>query len=299
MPAVRTTPASVRLWRRLVPAQLVDAWLERVRWAAPHAPIVTEFPSRPTARLEIYGVNRAVAQRLQREYGGEIRIMSAADWLAPQARDFVLALPGALVVASESASIPPRQAKLPVLRIPAGMAFGTGEHATTALCLRQLAQEIASRRARGAGRLRVLDAGTGSGVLALAAATLGAEVEAFDFDSLCIRECRANARRNPQAPRVRWRLGDVLRYIPESKSDILVANLTAGLLVKALPRMKRWLRAGGCMILSGVLRVQEAEVAAALWHLGLRPARVLRKGRWVCFSGVVRASGARMLRHST
>jgi ribosomal protein L11 methylase PrmA len=65
-----------------------------------------------------------------------------------------------------------------------------------------------------------------------------------------------------------------------------VANLYADLLVRALPRMKRWRAPGGVMILSGVLRTQEAEVTAALARLHLRPARILRKGKWICFAGV-------------
>jgi len=292
MTAARSSAKTVRLWRRLVPVRLADAWIERVRWAAPHPPILTEFPSRPTARLEIYGVDAAGARRLVREFGGEIRTLAAAAWIGPQARDFVLPVPGALVLASESAAIPERHRRLPVLRIPAGMAFGTGEHATTALCLRQLAGEIARRQAGGQRRPRVIDAGTGSGVLALAAALRGAEVEAFDFDPVCVRECRANARRNPHVPRVRWQCADVLRHEPRGRADILVANLYSGLLVRALPRLKRWLRKEGRMILSGVLRNQEDEVAGALRGLGLRPARVLRKGRWVSFSEVAPISKA-------
>lgn len=284
-------PPGIRLWRRLVPVRLADAWVERVRWAAPAPPILTQFPGKPTARLEVYGLTAAAARTLQRLFGGEIRTLAAADWMAPQARDFVLPIPRALVLASESASIPSRHRGLPVLRIPAGMAFGTGEHATTALCLRQLTQAISKFKfeisnARSVRAPRVIDAGTGSGVLALAAALLGAQVEAFDFDPVCVRECRANASRNPHVPRVRWHRADVLRHSPRAQADILVANLYADLLLRALPRMKRWRAPGGVMILSGVLRTQEAEVAAALDRLRLRTTRILRKGKWTCFAGV-------------
>jgi ribosomal protein L11 methyltransferase len=283
--------SGIRLWRRLVPVRLADAWVERVRWAAPASPILTQFPGKPTARLEIYGLTADAARSLQRLFGGEIRTLASADWLGSQARDFVLPIPRALVLASESASIPSRHRSLPVLRIPAGMAFGTGEHATTALCLRQLVRAISNfpspiSHAGSVRAPRVIDAGTGSGVLALAAALLGAQVEAFDFDPVCLRECRANAARNPHVPRVRWHRADVLHYHPRTPADILVANLYADLLVRALPRMKHWRAPGGVMILSGVLRTQEAEVTAALARLHLRPARILRKGKWICFAGV-------------
>jgi ribosomal protein L11 methyltransferase len=280
---------SVWVWRRLVPLRLADAWVERVRWAASSSPILQEFPGKPTARLEVYGERADAARALKKLFGGEVRPVPAKSWLTPQARDFVLALPGALVLAAEAATIPARHQALPELRIPAGMAFGTGEHATTALCLRQLAIALKSRRAVSGTETRrpvVIDAGTGSGVLALAAAAMGAETEAFDFDPVCMRECRANAARNPHIPSVRWRRADVLRHTPAARADVVVANLFSELLIRALPRLKRWIKPGGILILSGVLRHQEAAVATALARHGLQSAKVLRKGKWVCFAGV-------------
>lgn len=277
-------PAGTWMWRRLVPGRLADAWVERVRWAAPGPPIVMEFPRRPTARVEVYGLSAGVARTLRRLYGGEIRVVRDAEWQAPMRRDFVRPVAGRMVLASESASLPARWRGLPVLRIPAGMAFGTGEHATTAMSLRQLAQEVIRRRKRNGldGGPRVIDVGTGSGVLALAATLLGAKVEALDVDPVCVRECRANAARNPQVGRVRWVRADVLHYRPQARADVVVANLYADLLIQALPRMIRWLRPGGVMILSGILREQEQKVTEALARLRWHAARVLRKGKWVC-----------------
>lgn len=273
------------LWRRLVPARLADAWVERVRWAAPGPPIVTEFPGRTSARLEIYGLSVPVARTLRQLYGGEIRSLSTAAWCRSQQRDFILPVAGKLLVAAESAAIPARQQQLPVLRIPAGMAFGSGEHPTTAMCLRQLVRALRPKRARAATEnapLRMLDLGTGSGVLALAAALLGAEVVAVDLDPVCLRECRANARRNPDVPPVRWVRADVTTWQPTARADLIVANLYAEILIRIMPRLRRWLRPGGTLILSGILREQESAVTAEIIKARLTVRRRLAKGKWIC-----------------
>jgi ribosomal protein L11 methyltransferase len=294
-------PPPVFQWSRRVGSGKVDDWLGRISGASPHLPAVTEKAGASTAVVSVCAVERPVLEPLREMFGGSIRVLKAGDWLHNQERHFVLPVGRRLVVASEGAEV---GGDVPVIRIPAGMAFGTGEHATTAMCLRQLAalsaewpvfrlrfpvgsgdkcQQSNRKPKTGNGKqARVIDAGTGSGVLALAAAQLGAEVEAFDFDPVCLRECRANQRRNSGVPRVSWARADVLAYRPRAKADVLVANLFAGLLVRALPRMRRWLKPRGRMILSGILREQEGEVVAVLRKLGLPPFRVLRKGKWVC-----------------
>jgi ribosomal protein L11 methyltransferase len=290
--AVKLVP-SVFQWRRRVDSRSVDDWLGRLSWACPHPPAVTEKAGAGTAVVSVCAEERSRLEPLREIFGGSIRVLQAGDWLQNQDRHFVLPVGRRLVVASEGAEV---GGDVPVIRIPAGMAFGTGEHATTAMCLRQLAgvltdvqtsqKKLKTRNRRSAvadPKLpRVIDAGTGSGVLALAAAQLGAEVEAFDFDPVCLRECRANQRRNRGVPRVVWSRADVLAYQPGAKADVLVANLFAGLLVRSLPRMRRWLKPGGRMILSGILREQEGEVVAVLKKLGWVPELTLRKGKWVC-----------------
>lgn len=298
--AVKRVPL-VFQWSRRIDSRKVDDWIGRLSWACPHPPVVTEKAGARTAVVSVSAAERSVLEPLREMFGGAIRVLEADDWLQNQERHFVLPVGRRLVVASEGAEV---GGNVPVLRIPAGMAFGTGEHATTAMCLRQLAGVLAGlpvfrlrfpvgsgdkcqqsnrKPETGNGKLaRVIDAGTGSGVLALAAAQLGAAVEAFDFDPVCLRECRANQRRNHGVPRVAWSRADVLAYRPRAKADVMVANLFAGLLVRALPRMTCWLKPGGRMILSGILREQEAEVVAVLKKLGWLPERTLRKGKWVC-----------------
>ncbi len=161
-----------------------------------------------------------------------------------------------------------------VITLDPGLAFGTGAHATTRLCLEALARHVA-------GGERVLDLGTGSGVLAIAAAKLGAgEVVAVDNDPVACRVARANIRRNGVARRVRVRHG-TLAAAGGPPFDVAVANLTARDLAAVLPRLARRVRAGGLAVLSGMLGTQEAAVRRAARAAGLVPAPARRRAEWV------------------
>ncbi|MDX6765171.1 MAG: 50S ribosomal protein L11 methyltransferase [Candidatus Methylacidiphilales bacterium] len=257
----------------------MEAWLDDLAVFPDLTPVVTEKPGARRALLTVCAAQASILHPLLAAMGGSVRALQPNDWLQRQKRNFVLRVGRQLAVVSESGPAPDG---VPVLRIPAGMAFGTGEHTTTALCLRQVAEVIRRRKRSGDSCLRLIDAGTGSGILALAAALLGARVEAFDADPICLKECRANASRHPQVPKVEWRRGDVLTYRPRHQADVVVANLFADLLRAALPRMLRWVRPGGLLIMSGILRTQETDIRNALAHGGYRVTRTLRRGKWVC-----------------
>jgi ribosomal protein L11 methyltransferase len=152
------------------------------------------------------------------------------------------------------------------------MGFGTGHHATTRLCLQAL-QEI------GVAGRDVLDVGTGSGVLAIAAALLGAaDVLAVDNDPDAIQNARDNRALNPAAARVRIELVDAAAGLGASTADVVTANLTAAQLIRARDQIVGATRRGGAMILSGVLTTERAGVEAAF-----APARVtasLQEDEW-------------------
>ena len=162
------------------------------------------------------------------------------------------------------------------LVIPYGMAFGSGEHATTLMLLRALARRVAAESER------VLDLGTGSGVLALAARLLGArQVAAADFDPHAIRTARANERLNFASRRVRWEVADVAKLRTAPTYTLIFANLFSGVLIMAAPRIARALARGGELWLSGVLRSQQEEVAAAYRAAGLHHLKTTTRGKWV------------------
>jgi ribosomal protein L11 methyltransferase len=171
-----------------------------------------------------------------------------------------------------------------VVTLDPGMAFGTGQHETTRMCLEALERAVR----RGA---RVLDAGCGSGILAIAAAKLGArEVLAIDVDADCVRITGENARLNGVEAIVRARrgsLGDAWPFDePPAAFDVVVANIIARVIVDLSPDLAAALAAGGRLIVSGVIGEREREVCDALTSAGLRIDVVRAMGDWRCIEAV-------------
>jgi ribosomal protein L11 methyltransferase len=170
---------------------------------------------------------------------------------------------------------PPAAAK-EVIRLDPGLAFGTGTHPTTALCLEWLdGQQLEGTQ--------VLDFGCGSGILAIAALLLGArEAVGTDIDVQAIEASRDNAQRNGIADE---KLALYLpEHMPAMQADVLVANILAGPLVSLAPQLSGLVRPGGLLALSGILAEQGKDVAAAYAaDFELDPI-VVRDG-WVRISG--------------
>lgn len=152
--------------------------------------------------------------------------------------------------------------------LEAGLAFGSGEHATTRMCL-QAVDRLAVRVGHG----RVLDLGCGSGILAIAAAKAGrCRVWAADNDPIAVRVARQNARRNRVADRVRPLLSDGLARGTLRRAgpfDLVLANILADPLVELAPGLARVVRPGGWLVLSGFLERQQAAVVGAYARYGL------------------------------
>ena len=154
-------------------------------------------------------------------------------------------------------------------------AFGTGEHPTTRMCLEEI------ERCRPAGRA-VLDAGTGSGILAIAATLLGARfVAGYDNDPEAIEVAVKNARLNGAAGKIRFVLGDTAS-IDDPCFDIVVANLNGTILTGAIPELASRLAAGGALILSGILPGEIAAISAVAAAAGLGVEREIVRDGWAC-----------------
>lgn len=168
-----------------------------------------------------------------------------------------------------------------VLVLDPGMAFGTGLHPTTRLCLLGL-EAMADR-----GTLldaRVLDVGSGSGILSIAAARLGAASSvALDIDPIAVEATTANARRNHLVRRIRPRLGSLPSG--EGPFDVVVANLIAALLVRLAAELAAELRPGGAWLASGIFGDREADVRLALTVAGLVTIDRWLDGDWVALAG--------------
>lgn len=237
---------------------------------------------------------RAAVEQADRELGhlqafglrpiGDLRarLVHEADWANAWKAHFPVLRIGRRIVIRPTWRRHRRQSGDVVLALDPGMAFGTGLHPTTRLCLASL-ESLADRGAiEGA---RVADIGSGSGILAIAAARLGAaSVLAVDVDPIAVEASAANARRNRLARRIRAREGSA--PTGEGPFDIVLANLIASLLVLLADGLVEDLRPGGTLLASGIFANREADVVAAFEARGLVIARRWTEGDWVALEAV-------------
>lgn len=138
-----------------------------------------------------------------------------------------------------------------------GMAFGTGNHETTRLCCERLVAwaETASPESK------VIDAGCGSGILALSAAVLGfRDILAFDNDAEAVRISEENAALNGQSGAVSFRLGDLVTGFGGEAGDLVLANIQADVLMRYVKELVNAVQPGGRLVLSGILASEQARV---------------------------------------
>jgi ribosomal protein L11 methyltransferase len=168
-----------------------------------------------------------------------------------------------------------------VLKLDPGMAFGTGQHETTRMCLEALERILRPGD-------RVLDVGCGSGILAIAAAKLGARsVRAVDIDENCVRITRENAACNDVSGALEARTGSVGDAWPFDEPvsqafDVVAVNIIASVIIDRAPALVDALTEGGRLIVSGVIGEHEARVCDALAAAGARISAVRAMGDWRC-----------------
>jgi ribosomal protein L11 methyltransferase len=267
------------IWRKSVAPQWLSANEPSVSALTSGGFAVIEKPGRKRVLVEAPCQNETAAKRFLREFGGKIEKLPAR-WLDQflQVKATKPIRIGTRLLVGNVGGI---SCEAQSLVIPAGVAFGTGEHATTAMSLRLL--EKVTRRLTSAWRM--LDAGTGSGILALAGKRFGAgDVVAIDNDPLAISTAKQNARCN-QIRGVKFVVGDVAKNIT-GKYDIITANLYSELLVSLLPQFRKSLAAQGQLILSGVLCQQEPQLVRALKSNAFQIPTIRRRGKWIALLAI-------------
>ena len=167
-----------------------------------------------------------------------------------------------------------------VLELDPGMAFGTGTHETTFMCMEQLEKYVTPG-------CKAIDVGCGSGILALAAAKLGAsDVLAIDLDELAVKVAAENTKKNGLSDVVRVKHGDLLEN-SEEQADVIVANIIADVICFLCGPAKKHLLPGGVFICSGIIREREDDVQRALAQAGYTVCNRLAKGEWVCLAATL------------
>lgn len=222
-------------------------------------------PAEPQPRTRVF------LRRVKEENWGE----SWKKYFQPQ-------VIGALVITPPWRKVPAAPGQV-VVEIDPGMAFGTGTHPSTILSLRLLQEVIR-------GGETVYDLGTGSGILALAAAGLGAAwVTAVDIDQIAVQTARENVRRNKMTGRVRVIQGNLGENL-EKGADLVIINIIAETIIAVLPELPRLLNPGGRVIASGIIISKANEVKEAVLRAGLRYQKELTEEGWVaCLAGCERA----------
>jgi len=213
----------------------------------------------------------------------EARIVAAEDWAEAWKEHFHVERYGRRIVVVPSWR---QHEPLPgdaVLTLDPGMAFGTGQHETTRMCLEAIERAVTP----GA---RVLDVGCGSGILAIAAAKLGArDVTAVDIDPVCVKVTAENAAANGVTLRVaQGSLGPAWPFEspPSPAYDVVVANIIARAIVDMAADLAGSLAPNGRLIASGIIAEREAEVVCALEAQDLRVESVRAMGEWRCIEAV-------------
>ena len=213
---------------------------------------------------------------------GDVRTreVDEADWAESWKEHFHVLHLGKRLVVKPSWRRHRRTGDEVIIDLDPGMAFGTGLHPTTRLCL----EAIEDRAGRGPLG-RTLDVGCGSGILAIAAVKLGAtRVLGLDIDPIAIEATEANARHNRVGKRIRAREGSV--PTDEGPFDSVLANLIAGILVELAPLLAAEVVPGGTLIASGIFIDREPQVREALEAAGFRIDGRWHESDWVALEAV-------------
>jgi ribosomal protein L11 methyltransferase len=227
-------------------------------------------PQRERVRDELFEALRIYNLPTSSVRDMNVREVAERDWLEEWKQNWQPVEVGRFIIAPPWSNLADTHDRI-VIRIEPGMAFGTGTHETTRLCLAAIQKHFS-----GAS---FLDVGTGTGILAIAAAKLfpEARIEACDTDESAIRIARENAQANDVLDQIDFHVGSV--DDSTASADLVCANLTADVIV----RMMRTLVSLTCgkLVLSGILETQVEMVQAALADCGISEFEIEQDGEWV------------------
>ena len=164
-----------------------------------------------------------------------------------------------------------------VIKIDPKMAFGTGKHESTKLCIKELEKYVRPKD-------KILDLGTGSGILAIISAKLDASyILGLDIDEIAIENAFENVKHNRVGKKIELRVGTVDKNTPENYFDLIVANLFKLKIFELFDRIKRTVKKGGIIILSGILESEKKQTERFLLKKGVEIVEIKRMNEWVCF----------------
>ena len=201
------------------------------------------------------------------------REIEGDDWIDVWKKHFrPLHIGGRVVVCPEWIAYAPQSDEV-IVKLDSNMAFGTGEHETTAMCLEFLQKYLRSGDT-------MIDVGCGSGILGIAGVKLGAKFAYLtDIDFVAVKSASHNAEKNGVSDRVRVSLSDLLENA-DVCGEIVTANITADILCRLSEDIPKNLKSGGTLILSGIIESKLSQVIGAYEGVGLRKIDENRRGEW-------------------
>ena len=229
------------------------------------------------AALETQGVDAAPTTI------GEARLADE-DWAESWKQYFHTEKVGTRIVIQPSWETYEAKAGEVIIRLDPGAAFGTGTHPTTSLCLRAMEKILRPG-------MTVFDVGTGSGVLAIAAAKLGArQVTAVDYDPTALHVARENIARNDLTAAIAVGESDILKRV-DGRADLITANIIADIILRLFDELEEHLTAGGTLLASGIIAQRAADVRRGAESHGFAVVEEWEEKGWVAM--LIRREGER------
>ena len=263
--------------RKSLPFELCDPLPEETDLSV--LTVTAYYPEDEDLQKRLQGIETDLAAAEKRT--GSFRIgptlfrkVSETDWSDEWKQYFHVTRVGKHIVVKPSWECYEPEVEDVVLELDPGMAFGTGTHPTTVLVLEALEKLIYPDTT-------VFDVGTGSGILAMTAAKLGAKnIKAVDIDGVAVRTAKENIAKAGLADRIEVKQGDLL-HGTEGKADVIVANILADIIILLLPDIPGKLKKGGLFFASGIIEDYQQDVTEAAVKVGLRVKEVTRIKDWV------------------
>ncbi|WP_296331184.1 50S ribosomal protein L11 methyltransferase [uncultured Acidaminococcus sp.] len=210
---------------------------------------------------------------------GQLRFrkVSEKDWANEWKQYFYTTKIGSQIVIKPDWESYTPTAEEKVIELDPGMAFGTGTHATTRMCIERLEELVTPN-------IDVYDVGTGSGILAMTAALMGARsIHAIDIDGKAVEVAKENIAKNHLSNRITVKKGNLLDDADE-KADLIVANIIADIIITLLPDAFKKLRQGGLFLASGVIKERLCDVEKAARQNGFTVLDVKNRAGWTAIT---------------
>lgn len=221
---------------------------------------------------------KRVKRRINEVIGDEVELgiqqVREEDWAEAWKQYFKPEHIGKIVIKPSWEDYSPNTGEI-IIELDPGMAFGTGTHPTTRICLKLFQETITSQT-------KMLDVGTGSGILALAGAKLGAEkIVATDIDSVAVKVALENIKRNRMEGLIEVYESDLLNRQVGSEFNLVAANIIASAIIEIVPQLAKVLQPGGLFIASGIIEERFGEVTESLTKLGFVIKKHILEDGWV------------------